>query len=135
MKLSHVAIGCADIEKVATFYVEMVGLTEAFRLMDDEGALRIIYLDAGGDTFLELLNRGGEVQAAAATGLSHICLEVDDIKATIAGLQQSGVEITTPVKVASDGNLQAWITDPEGGRIEFMQLADEGAQRRYLESK
>ncbi len=135
MKLGHVAIGCADIEKVAAFYVEILGLSEAFRLMDDDGALRIIYLDAGGDNFLELLNRGGKVEPAGKTGLSHICLEVDDIKATIAGLQQRGVEIATPVKTASDGNLQAWIADPEGGRIEFMQLADEGAQRRYRESR
>jgi lactoylglutathione lyase len=30
----------------------------------------------------------------------------------------------------NDGNLQAWISDPDGNRIEFMELDPESKQRK-----
>jgi catechol 2,3-dioxygenase-like lactoylglutathione lyase family enzyme len=132
MKLSHVAIGCADLEKVAAFYVETLEFKEAFRVSRDDGSLWIIYLDAGCGTFIELLARGGEVDALPKTGLSHICLSVESMEAELARLAGLGVAPENPPKRASDGNLQAWVTDPEGNRVELMELSPEGKQLKYL---
>ena len=104
MKLSHVAIGCADIEKVAAFYIDILGFKEAFRMTRDDRTLNIIYLDAGSGTFIELLNRGGEVGEAVTVGLSHICLAVEDMEAELERLAALEVEPGHHPKRASDGN-------------------------------
>ena len=132
MKLSHVAIGCADLEKVAAFYTEKLGLEEAFRVNREDGSLWIIYLDTGNETFLELLARGGEPSELPETGLSHICLSVENMDEELARLAKLGLAPANPPKQGSDGNVQAWVTDPEGNRVELMQLMPEGKQRKYL---
>jgi len=131
VKLSHVAIGCADIGKMAAFYTKTLGLKEAFRMDREDGTPGIVYLDAGPDCFIELLNRGGEPSPLPPTGLSHVCLEVEDMEAELARLAELGITPETPPKRATDGNLQAWIRDPEGGRVELMELSPEGKQLTY----
>lgn len=131
MKLSHVAIGCADIEKMVAFYTQTLGFAEAFRMDREDGTLNIVYLDAGPDCFIELLNRGGEPDALPKTGLSHVCLEVENMETELARLSKLGVEPDSPPKRATDGNIQAWIRDPEGGRVELMELSPEGKQLTY----
>jgi lactoylglutathione lyase len=131
MKLSHIAIACADVEKTARFYAEALGLREAFRMKRDDGSPSIIYFDSGPDNFIELLNRGGEPAPAAKTGLAHLCLEVENMDRELARLAKQGVKLDSPAKRGGDGNTQAWLSDPEGNRIELMQLAPEGLQMRY----
>jgi lactoylglutathione lyase len=131
MKISHIAIGCADLERVTAFYVQTLGIREAFRMARDEGPLRIVYLDAGPDCFIELLERDAEPVEPRRVGLCHVCLEVDDLKVELERLAALGVEAEGPPKQGCDGNLQAWIADPEGNRIELMQLLPEGRQRSY----
>lgn len=130
MKLSHVAIGCASLDKMAAFYSEVLGLPQAFRLEE----MPIVYLDAGNGTFVELLGRGGEPEPASRTGLAHLCFEVESMEAELERLAALGVRPESPPKRGGDGNLQAWITDPEGGRIELMQLAPDGRQKTYLQA-
>jgi lactoylglutathione lyase len=58
-------------------------------------------------------------------------MEVEDMAAELERLAALGVEPQDPPKRASDGNLQAWVTDPEGNRVELMELSPEGRQRTY----
>ncbi len=131
MKVSHIAIGCADLEKVTDFWTRVLGLKQAFKMDREDGTPWIVYLDAGPDCFVELLARGGEPSELPRTGLSHICMEVEDMAAELERLAALGVEPQNPPKRASDGNLQAWVTDPEGNRVELMELSPEGKQRAY----
>jgi len=41
---------------------------------------------------------------------------------TLAHLDQVGLPLLLPKKQAVDGNWQAWIEDPDGNRIELMQM-------------
>ena len=45
--LHHIALGARDVQGVAAFYRDVLGLSETARHHDDEG-LRSIWLDAGG---------------------------------------------------------------------------------------
>lgn len=46
--LHHLALGSADVERLAAFYRDVVGLAEVARHLDAEGALRSIWLNLGG---------------------------------------------------------------------------------------
>ena len=136
MLLSHVAIVTANIEKLAGFYRQL-GLQEAFRLNGEDGHLWILYLDAGPRCFVELIVKSGAKPPSAppAAGLAHICLEVADLAAEVARLQGLGLTFTQPPNQGRDGNRQAWLADPDGNRIELMQLAPGGQQASYWRSK
>jgi glyoxylase I family protein len=48
MTLHHLALGTRDVESLARFYHELLGLPEVQRHQDEQGALRSIWLDLGG---------------------------------------------------------------------------------------
>lgn len=48
LALHHVALGTRDVEGLARFYRELLGLSEVQRHQDEQGALRSIWLELGG---------------------------------------------------------------------------------------
>lgn len=47
-RLHHVAVGSADVARLAAFYRDVLGLPELTRHLDAAGSLRSIWLDLGG---------------------------------------------------------------------------------------
>lgn len=127
--IGHGAYGVADMERSLGFYCGGLGLREAFRLYNDDGETWIVYLHIGGPDFIELFPdprvQGGPVPAGS---YRHLCLMVDDITATLAALAARGVHADRPPARGKDHNWQAWLTDPDGNRIELMQIAPESPQ-------
>ena len=56
---------------------------------------------------------------------------MDDIDETIRALKEAGVEISD-AKLGADGSLQAWLTDPEGNRIELHQFLTDSLQTQAI---
>ena len=52
--------------------------------------------------------------------------------AAISELADKGVSLTQAKKKAVDGNNQAWIEDPDGNRIELMQIYEDCLQLRAI---
>jgi lactoylglutathione lyase len=127
--IGHVAIRVKDIDRSLDFYVNKLGFREMFRL-DRDDKLWIVYLRITDDQYLELFPEaiGDRSPGADAIGFNHMCLAVDDIDAVIAQLDAAGVPLTRPKKVAVDRNAQAWIEDPDGNRLELMELASDALQ-------
>ena len=84
----------------------------------------LVYLRITDDQYLELFPDGAGERAPGreATGVNHFCLGVDDLDAVLAQLDAAGIPLFMPKKMGADGNLQAWIEDPDGNRIELMQM-------------
>jgi lactoylglutathione lyase len=122
--LGHMAIRVKDIDRSLDFYVNKMGFDEMFRL-DKDGALWIVYLRVTDDQYVELFpwGEGERAQPTEAVGYNHMCFTVNDLDAVIARLAERGVTLSRPKKVAIDRNPQAWIEDPDGNRIELMQMA------------
>ena len=127
--IGHIAFAVHDMARALAFY-ELLGLKESFRLNRDDGSLMLIYLHISGDRFLELFPNGPEPDPNRPHSFRHFCLVVDDIRTVIEHLRANGVTIDTEVKTGLDHNLQAWVKDPDGNAIEFMQLAEESPQRQ-----
>ena len=107
---------------------------ELFRLNQDDGSLMLVYVRVTDTQYLEFFPNGqGDGPAPrTAVGLNHICLAVSDLDRTVAELTARGVEITQAIKYGRDGNRQAWIADPEGNRIELMEMAADSKQAEAI---
>ena len=63
----------------------------------------------------------------AKPSYNHLSIAVTDMKSHRDDLLKKGVEVSEIVK-GIDGNYQCWITDPDGNRIELMELMPDGIQ-------
>jgi len=131
--IGHVAIRVKDVARTLAFYSDRLGFTEIMRL-DRDGRLWLIYLRITDDQYLEIFPdaEGERAPPREANGLNHLCLTVDDLDDVIAQLAERGVPLSQAKKVGPDGNLQAWIEDPDGNRIELMQMAPDGMQLQAI---
>ena len=92
-----------------------------------DGRTWIVYLRITDELYIELLpggtGRAGDQQAA---GLNHLCLTTPDIEATAAHLASVGVPLVSPLDTTRrgvDGNRGMCVVDPDGNRIEIMEMA------------
>ncbi len=129
--LAHACFTVSDLETSLEFYRDGLGLKPAFDFVNDEGQRFGIYLHLGGRNFVELFE--GEVgEPADQPSYRHICMEVDDIETTVAMLRERGIEVSN-IKMGKDHSYQAWITDPDGNRIELHHYTPESWQAPHLE--
>ena len=127
--LAHVALAAADVQQTLNFY-ELLGVREAFRLHHDDGSLMLVYLHVAGDHFIEVFPGGPAPEPDRPGSFRHLCLLTDDLLETVAELRTAGVPIDREPTPGLDGNLQAWIHDPDSNAIELMELDPNSPQRR-----
>lgn len=131
--IGHVAIRVKDIDRTLDFYVGKLGFKEMLRL-DRDGRLWLLYLRVTDDQYLEVFPEGEGDRAAEreAVGYNHMCLTVPDIEQTVRELDALGIELIRPKIKAADGNWQTWIEDPDGHRIELMQMDEDSLQLKAI---
>jgi lactoylglutathione lyase len=132
--IGHVAIRVKDIEPTLDFYVGKLGFKEMMRI-DRDGALWIVYLRITDTQFLEIFpgGSGDVVPGHEPIGYNHMCLTVPDIQQCARELEAAGVPLTREVlKHPADNNWQCWIADPDGHRIELMQMAPDSKQAEAI---
>jgi len=128
--LAHACFTVTDLEKAIAFYRDGLGLSTAFDFANDEGRRTGVYLHVGGRNFIELFE-GQLKDRADGQSFRHICLEVDDIEATVAEIKARGIEVSA-IKMGKDHSYQAWITDPDGNRIELHGYTPHSWQAPHL---
>lgn len=125
--IGHLAFDVTDIDVSLDFYCNKLGLKRIFHLGSDENPW-LIYLKVGPQQYIELFPTGNGKQFKGQS-YSHLCLEVSDIQATVEEIRSNGVEVGD-ITLGEDGNYQAWLSDPDGNRIELMELMPECLQLR-----
>jgi lactoylglutathione lyase len=133
--LAHVAIKVTDLERSLAFYVGKLGFSEMLRLNKDDGSVWLVYLRITDDQYLEVFPGAENDRAPGwnANGMNHMCLAVDDLKALVKEIEAAGIQLLMPLKLAVDGNWQAWIEDPDGNRIELMQMDPQSLQLKAID--
>lgn len=128
--LGHLAIRAGDIEETAKFYRETVGLKEAFRMYSgEENKLGAIYMYIAPSQFIEIFpDGGGEQSGGNVIGIKHICIEVSNAAEFQEKLRARGAPIDTELKTGISKCIQFWTHDPDGNKIEFMELPPESLQ-------
>jgi lactoylglutathione lyase len=134
--IAHLAITVKDMKKSLDFYTRILGFKKAFEIPEPQtGAPWIEYLYIGNRQFIELFYNGSKDNpwSGELRGFNHLCLEVDDIHAVAEWLKKEGAEVTDGPKQGCDHNWQAWIKDPDGVRIELMQIDGQSPHRKAIQ--
>ncbi len=130
--IGHAAYDCYKFDETLDFYTRVLGFPQMFELRNDKGELWIVYLRVTDGVFIELFPKNGEPPSEKSRSYSHLCLEVDDIEATVEEVTGRGAPLIVQIQRGKDGNRQAWTRDPEGNRIEFMEMAPDSLQRQAI---
>lgn len=131
MHFDHVGLSVADLEVSTRFYRDILGFRtqeHAFVLPahDIRGS---ILLNSQG-VRIELFHRAGSkpgrvghpTEGALTHGYFQFALSVSDIAATFARVVAAGAKPILSPRVAPDGfTLFAFIADPDGNLVEFLQ--------------
>jgi catechol 2,3-dioxygenase-like lactoylglutathione lyase family enzyme len=127
--MNHVAINVPNIAEAVTYYTQKMGYREAFRVNDDKGQPRIVYLHISRNTFLEL----NPANAERPAGFTHYGLHVENAAEAVARFRKSGATVTN-TNVSDTKAILANITDPYMGRIELAELPPDSLHQRAIQS-
>lgn len=132
--LAHVAIKVTDLDRSLDFYINKLGFPEMLRLHKDDGSTWLVYLRITDEQYLEVFPGAENDRAPGwdANGMNHMCLAVEDIDAVVRRIEAAGISLLLPLKLAVDGNRQAWIEDPDGNRIELMEMDANSLQLKAI---
>lgn len=133
-RINHIAIVVADLDAAIQTYQAGIGLTVAKRLTMPEQEVEIAFLPAG-ESMIELIqpiteNSGvAKYLAKRGEGLHHICLEVDDVQATLEELAARDLQLLseTPIRAAEGHGVFVHPKSAHGVLLEFLEPFDEQA--------
>ena len=121
MRTLHVGLRVGDLERSLAFYTGL-GYEVLGNVPETEfGSLTMLKLPGDAFVTLELVHdpRRGVVDPG---GLNHVVIKVESMQATVAELLARGIEVGAPGSPdGSEDFWTAWITDPDGYRIELVQ--------------
>jgi len=122
MKWDHIGIKASDVDRSLRFYCEILGLEsqEELEIMGKR------FYFVGNDTLsieIEACNPGDkQADPRTQTGLYHLAFTVDDVEGLVDRLKSEGVPIALePVSTRPD-RIVAFVEDPDGAFIQFIQL-------------
>jgi len=138
--IGHVGYACSNAPGSAAFYTDMLGL-KLIRTIDRDGKPWLSYIavqdspdgrEGSGGQEIELFWGGKKTRPNTwqSYGGTHLCLTCDDVPNFVEELRRKGQPILIETKVGGDKNTQAWIEDPDGNRIELMQMHPDSPQAK-----
>jgi lactoylglutathione lyase len=123
MRTLHFGLRVADQERSLAFYAalgyEVVGSVPGTSM----GDLTMIKLQSDPFVAIELVSSSSANAANHGHGLSHFVIKVESMDGVLAELAAKGIAPEEPPASpdGSDEFLTAWITDPDGNRVELVQ--------------
>jgi len=134
VSLGHVGLEITDLKPALHFYVDQLGLKEAFRLNNANGTPNLVYLRvADTNTFVELFPGKKTTTPAQPTTINHLGLFVKDLQVTLHALKDRGYPLPADAfekakKVQADNTLLYFVKDPDGNKVELSQLRPDSMQ-------
>jgi lactoylglutathione lyase len=127
--MNHVAVSVPNMDEAVTYYTQKMGYREAFRVNDEKGQPRLVYMQISKNTFLEL----NPVTPQRPAGVSHYGLVVDNAAQAVAAFRRKGLTVTDTNR-SDTKSILANITDPYMGRIELVEITPESMHNKAIQS-
>ena len=124
--IGHLCYFVSDMERSVKFYCDNLGFTKMFEQRFEGYDIHCVYLRVCKNQFIELFNSKKEIDNSKAS-FQHLCLHVDDIEAVHTELTGKGL-VLTPVEMGLAKCIKCYLDDPDGNKIELMQLTAESLQ-------
>lgn len=119
MRMLHLGLRVTDLERSVAFYTA-IGYARIGVVPDTPfGSLTMLKLPDDPFVSLELVH--DPARPVSDTGaVNHLVIQVDDLDRAVAGFAANGVTAEPPADLG-EGMRTAWLTDPDGYRIELVQ--------------
>jgi catechol 2,3-dioxygenase-like lactoylglutathione lyase family enzyme len=127
--MNHVGINVPNVAEAVTYYTDKMGYKEAFRVNDDKGQPRLVYMQISKNTFLEL----NPANAQRPAGFTHYGLHVENVAEAVARFRKNGLKVSD-TNTSDTKAILANITDPYMGRIELAELTPESMHYKAIQS-
>ncbi len=130
MRFLHTMLRVGDLQRAIDFYTQVLGMTLLRTTRRPEQQYDLAFLGyAGGNpeqAELELTYNYGVERYEPGTAYGHIAIGVPDVAATCAALREKaaalgGAIMREPGPVKGGTTVIAFITDPDGFKIELIQ--------------
>jgi catechol 2,3-dioxygenase len=127
VRIGHVHLRTADIDRVRAFYVDILGFDVIFEARDVPGwgtTGDLLFVSAGGYHhhlgFNTWLSADGQPQERGHTGLHHVALNFST-QARLAEVVQRLVDAGVPLRQLTDHgtHLAVYLSDPDGNDLEL----------------
>jgi catechol 2,3-dioxygenase-like lactoylglutathione lyase family enzyme len=148
-RVDHVNIVVVDLEKMAEFYCDVMGLRPAQRVTIGGAWIETVtglaaaeadvaLLEAGSGAGVELIRyrrpegpRPESLGAPHASGIRHIAFRVDDIERAVGRMKSAGVEFLSDIQQVPTDQVDfvgkqkriVYCRDPEGNLLELCDFA------------
>jgi glyoxylase I family protein len=142
MRFHHAAISTPDLDRAVRFYTEVIGCQEAWSFSWESGSaeadaltgLRDSAASAAmlklGDSFLEIFEfsspspaPGDPERPVCDHGITHVCLQVQDLHAEYERMKAAGMEFHCPPLTQESGYV-IYGRDPDGNVVELLEFTE-----------
>ncbi len=127
MRLLHTMLRVGDLEKSIAFYTDVLGMKLLRRRDYPDGKFTLAFLGYGDESdnaVIELTHNWETKRYDIGTGYGHIAVGLPDIYAACAEVKAKGGKVTRePGPMKFGGSQIAFIEDPDGYKVEFIQVA------------
>ena len=127
VQMNHVGINVPNLDEAVTYYTKTLGFPEAFRVNDDKGQARLVYVQVSKNTFFELQPGPGR-----PASISHVGIHVENMAAATAMFKQRGANVGE-IRTSDTKAVLNNITDPNGIRIELAELGPQSMHRQAMD--
>jgi methylmalonyl-CoA epimerase len=128
-RIDHIAIAVSNVEEAAVFYRDALGL-EVQHIEEVAGqAVKVAFLPVG-DSEIELVEPTDQASGTAkflgkhGPGMHHLCLEVDDLDATLVRLKAQGVQLINETPVPGAGGKRIAFIHPRSTSGVLIELTE-----------
>jgi lactoylglutathione lyase len=120
-RLLHTRYRVDDLDRMAKFYTEVLGLKEISRRTSPRGSTLAFFQPPQGEETIEICHypKSGPVHVQA--DLTHLAFEVEDLDAFAQEAAAKGYPLSDGPTVTGSGSRIAFIDGPEGYEIELIE--------------
>ena len=132
MRLLHTMLRVADLPRSIEYYTKVIGMTLLRQSENPEYKYSLAFLgfEGGnpGQAEIELTYNWGTTEYEIGTAYGHIALGMPDIYAACDKIRAAGGTVSRePGPVKGGSTVIAFVTDPDGYKIELIQRPDNAA--------
>ena len=128
MRILHTMLRVGQLQRSIDFYTQVLGMKLLRTSENPQYKYSLAFLGYGSNpdhAELELTYNWGVEQYEMGTAYGHIALGVPDVHGTCEKIRAAGGKITRePGPVQGGATVIAFVTDPDGYKIELIQRAE-----------
>ena len=118
--INHITYNVKNKDAALKWYTETLGLKQIPKMVDSD---RLYWLQLPSGAMVHII----ENPDAPSAPSHHTAFEVDDLDAARDAVMAKGVEVTD-IQTRHDGQRACYLEDPDGNRIELMQILPDSLQ-------